>query len=262
MKHLKILAVLCLTGFALSACAPTKENGTQGDPIEAKPTAETPATPEPMAEAPAEASAPVATPAANPAPAAPPAPTINAAPVEIEWLPLFNGENLEGLTQRGAATWEVKDGVLTGQSPDGQGHIYFAPELTDLEVKGMFKITALDRDANSGLYFRANPPEDNVDGYPKGYEAQICHSQDAHTGWLWKPGAPTGKANKLLTKDGEWFSMRVKAQGKTIQIWVEDELVMTYQDEEYTKGYFALQCHNAGMIAEAKDLYYRDLSAQ
>ncbi len=261
MKHLPLLALTCMMGFALSACSPANENEVAEEAVTEAPAAEETAAPPVMAEAEAPTAAPAEAPAEVPA-AAPAAPTINAAPVELEWKPLFNGENLDGLTQRGAATWEVKDGVLTGQSPDGQGHIYFAPELTDLEVKGMFKITALDKDANSGLYFRANPPEDNVDGYPKGYEAQICHSQDAHTGWLWKPGAPTGKADKLLTKDGEWFSMRVKAEGKTIQIWVEDDLVMTYQDEEYTKGYFALQCHNAGMIAEAKELYYRDLSAQ
>ena len=175
---------------------------------------------------------------------------------------MFNGEDLEGWTQRGAATWEVIDGVMTGKSEDGQGHIYAAPELTDLEVKGEFRITVTqdDKKANSGLYFRANPPEDNIDGYPNGYEAQICNSQDAHTGWLWKPGSGVGKATKLLTKDGEWFSMRVRAVGPKIEIWVNDELVMTYEDTDYTKGYFAIQCHNAGMLAEAKELYYRDLS--
>ncbi|MCF6287343.1 MAG: DUF1080 domain-containing protein, partial [Candidatus Hydrogenedentes bacterium] len=111
-------------------------------------------------------------------------------------------------------------------------------------------------------YFRANPPEDNPDGYPKGYEAQICNSQDTFTGWLWKPGSPTGEATKNLAKDGEWFAMRVKAVGKKIQIWVKDELVMTYEDEEYKKGFIALQCHNDGMLVEAKDILYRDLSAK
>ncbi|MBL4905419.1 MAG: DUF1080 domain-containing protein, partial [Flavobacteriaceae bacterium] len=83
---------------------------------------------------------------------------------------------------------------MTGVSKGGQGHIYATPELTDLEVKGEFRIVSKERTANSGLYFRANPPKDNPDGYPEGYEAQICHSQDAYTGWLWKPGTPTGKA--------------------------------------------------------------------
>lgn len=188
------------------------------------------------------------------------APEAASTTTEPEWISLFDGKTLDGWTQRGAATWEVKDGVMIGTSPGGQGHIYATPELTDQEVKGMYRIVSLERGANSGMYFRANPPEDNIDGYPKGYEAQICHTQDAHTGWLWKPGAPTGKATALLTKDGEWFSMRQSVIGSEIKIWINDQLVMTYEDEEFTKGFIALQCHNEGMTVEAKELYYRDLS--
>jgi len=180
--------------------------------------------------------------------------------VTSEWVSLFNGENLDGGTVRGKANWIVKDGTMIGQSDDGHGHIYAAPELTDLEVKGKFRLSDQGGGGNSGLYFRANPDGDNPDGFPRGYEAQICHSQDAYTGWLWKPGTPTGKASELLSKDDEWFSMQVKAQDSLLQIWVNAQLVMTYEDDEYKKGYFAIQCHNPGMTIEAKELYYRDLS--
>ena len=175
------------------------------------------------------------------------------------WISLFDSTSLEGWTARGAATWKVVDGAMLGTSEGGQGHIYAAPELTDLEVKGVFRVRTLSRRANSGLYFRANPPEGNPDGYPNGYEAQICNVGDAFTGWLWKPGAPTGKASAFLTKDDEWFSLRVRAVGNQMQIWVKDELVTTHTDDDYTKGYFAIQCHNEGMTVEAKELYYRDL---
>jgi hypothetical protein len=87
---------------------------------------------------------------------------------------------------------------MIGRSGDGHGHIYAAPELTDLEVKGMFRLSDQGGGGNSGLYFRANPPADNPDGFPRGYEAQICHNQDAFTGWLWKPGTPTGKASATI----------------------------------------------------------------
>lgn len=179
---------------------------------------------------------------------------------QTEWISLFNGNNLEGWTSRGKANWIVEDGVLIGRSDEGTGHIYAEPELTNLEVKGMFRLSDQGGGGNSGLYFRANPPADNPDGYPVGYEAQICHNQDAYTGWLWKPGTPTGKADTLLTKDDEWFAMRVKAVDNLLQIWVNDQLVMTYEDEEYTKGFFSIQCHNPGMTIEAKELYYMDLS--
>ncbi|MEQ8556486.1 MAG: DUF1080 domain-containing protein [Cyclobacteriaceae bacterium] len=175
-----------------------------------------------------------------------------------KWKSMFNGKNLKGWTVRGKAEWKVEDGVMIGQGANG--HIYATPELTDLEVKGTFRLSDQGGGGNSGLYFRSNPNADNPDGYPRGYEAQICHNQEAHTGWLWKPGTPTGKATKLITKDDEWFTMRVRAVGQDIKIWINDELVMEYTDDEYKKGYFALQCHNPGMMIETKDLYYKDLS--
>ena len=175
-----------------------------------------------------------------------------------KWISLFNGKDLSGWTVRGKANWSVQEGVLVGVG--GMGHIYSDATCSDLEVKGMFRITEQGAKANSGLYFRANPPSDNIDGFPRGYEAQICNSQDSYTGWLWKPGTPTGKATELLTKDGEWFSYRIRAVGPHIQFWINDKLVMTHDDAEFKKGHFAIQGHNPGMKIEAKELFYRDLS--
>jgi hypothetical protein len=175
---------------------------------------------------------------------------------QSEWVSLFNGKDLTGWFIHGKAKWFVQDGVLVGEG--GMGHIYTDATCTDLEAKGMFRISG-DK-SNSGFYFRANPPTDNPDAFPQGYEAQICNNQDAYTGWLWKPGKPTGKATELLTKDNEWFSLRIKAVGPHIQFWINDKLVMTYDDKEFTSGHFAIQGHNPGMKIEAKELFYRNLS--
>jgi hypothetical protein len=176
---------------------------------------------------------------------------------DTSWISLFNGKDLTGWTSHGKAVWTFNDGVLSGEG--GNGHIYAAPVVKNFEIKGEFRITDKGKGANSGLYFRANPETDNPEGFPRGYEAQICNNQDASTGWLWKPGTPTGRASALLTKDGEWFPMRVKAIGSRIQIWVKDSLVMTHTDSEYKEGHFAIQCHNPDMVAEARNLYYREL---
>lgn len=175
-----------------------------------------------------------------------------------KWISLFNGKDLSGWFIHGKAQWSVQNGVLTGVG--GMGHIYTDVICTDFEAKGTFRISAENASGNSGFYFRSNPPADNPDGFPRGYEAQICNSQDAFTGWLWKPGKPTGKATELLTKDGEWFQYRIKATGSHIQFWINDKLVMTYDDSEYKAGHFAIQGHNPGMKIEAKELYYLDLS--
>jgi hypothetical protein len=181
--------------------------------------------------------------------------TTGAVNAQEDWISLFNGKNLNGWFAYGNATWSVQDGVIVGD--DAQGHLYSYPQATDFEFKGMFRISG-EKTPNSGMYFRAVPPA-NLNGFPRGYEAQICHNQDAFTGWLWKPGKPTGPATKMITKDNEWFSLRIRAVGPKIQFWVKDELVMTYEDDEYKTGHFAIQMHHAGMKIEAKDLYYRNL---
>ena len=171
-----------------------------------------------------------------------------------KWISLFNGKDLTGWTIHGKATWSVQDGVLVGEG--GMGHIYTDAGCTDFEAKGDFR---LSEKGNSGFYFRANTPADNPDAFPRGYEAQICNSPDAYTGWLWKPGKPTGKATELLTKDGEWFTYHIKAVGPHIQFWINDKLVMTYDDSDYKTGHFAIQGHNPGMKIEAKNLFYINL---
>ena len=174
---------------------------------------------------------------------------------EQGWISLFNGQNLDGWFIRGKAQWVVLDGILT--RIDGMGHIYAEPVLTDLEARGMFRVS---EGGNSGFYFRANPPEGNPDGFPRGYEVQISNQPGAHTGWLWKPGNPTGEAKRLVTRDNAWMSLRVKAVGDSISIWVNGQLMTEWKDSEYTKGHFAIQGHNPNMKIEARDLYYRDLT--
>jgi hypothetical protein len=184
--------------------------------------------------------------------------TVSGGEAAPKWISLFNGKDLTGWTVRGKATWSVQDGVLVGRG--GMGHIYTDVVGSDFEAKGMFRLTGQGAPATTGFYFRANPPGDNLNGFPRGYEAQICHTGDASTGWLWKPGKPTGKATELLTRDGEWFNYRIRAVGAHIQFWINDKLVMTYDDAEYKSGHFAIQGHNPGMKIEAKEMFYRDLS--
>ncbi|VAX20567.1 hypothetical protein MNBD_IGNAVI01-502 [hydrothermal vent metagenome] len=179
----------------------------------------------------------------------------NSQVAKSEWIPLFNGKNLDNWFVRGKAKWDVRDGIMTGKG--GMGHIYTNAVATDFVVKGTFKISD---NGNSGLYFRANPPKDNPDGWPVGYEAQIDNHQDAHTGWLWKPGKPTAKAKALITKDNEWFTMKVKMVGDKMEIWVNGQLMTEYTDSDYKKGHFAIQGHNPGQTIEIKELAYKDLS--
>lgn len=184
--------------------------------------------------------------------------TVTGGETKSRWISLFNGKDLSGWTVRGKATWSVQDGVLVGIG--GMGHIYTDAACTNFEAKGMFRVTSQGAIPNSGFYFRANSPVDDENDFPRGYEAQICSHGEGYTGWLWKPGKPTGKAAELLTRDGEWFNYRIRAVGAHIQFWIDGKLVMSYDDTEYKSGHFAIQGHNPGMKVEAKELCYLDLN--
>ncbi|MBX3257854.1 MAG: DUF1080 domain-containing protein [Chitinophagaceae bacterium] len=76
--------------------------------------------------------------------------------------------------------------------------------------------------------------------------------------WLVKDGAIIGQNGQ-----GHLYAAPVvkdfEVKGDSIFIWVKEQLVMTYRDNEYKEGRFVIQCHNPGMTAEARNLYYRKL---
>ena len=52
----------------------------------------------------------------------------------------------------------------------------------------------------------------------------------------------------------------MRAVDTHIQFWINDKLVMTFDDPDFKAGHFAIQGHNPGMKVEAKELSYLDLS--
>ena len=180
-----------------------------------------------------------------------------------KWISLLNDEDLSNWISTGTADWDYNDGILTGTSSKGKGHLYGGPQLTDMEVRGYFRLSTQGGKTNSGLYFRAKPFLEKPESWPRGYEAQIRHTQEGYTGCLWKSGFqnnPVATATKILTKDNEWFKMRVQAIDNRQKIWINDELVLENTDSYYSEGQIAIQVHNAGMKIEVKDLEYLDLS--
>ncbi len=171
---------------------------------------------------------------------------------ERGWRPIFNGKDLTGWTVRGKAKWEVKDGVLIGTG--GMGHIYYTAETFDnLEMRAMIRI---NKDGNSGFYFRCRPPENNPDGWPVGYECQVDnHDPRNYTGAIY------GKRNvkELITRDEAWFSERVRAEGDHIQTWVNGMLQVDFHDGQFKEGYIACQGHDPSIVVEYRDIMVRPI---
>jgi hypothetical protein len=178
-----------------------------------------------------------------------------AAPAESGWRRIFDGKTLNGWkASERPENWKVEDGAIVGRGD--RSHLFYMDEQCEnCEFKAMVK---LNRGGNSGMYFRA----EFMEGWPKGYEAQVnnSHKDPKRTGSLYNLVDVT----EQLVPDDTWWEQHIIAEGNHIIIKVNGKTVVDYVDEKktYTKGYLALQQHDPGSVVMYKDLMLKKLPAK
>lgn len=179
------------------------------------------------------------------------------------WQLLFDGKSLNGWRASEApATFSVKEGciVVLGRRAhlfyEGAvgGHSFRNFELK-LDVKTFPK-------GNSGVYFHTAFQES---GWPtKGYEVQVnnSHKDPKRTAGLYGI-----KDNfDAVAKDNEWFTLRVKVEGKRVRTWVNDRLITDYTEEAnpVREGVYKGRLIDSGTIAlqghdPESQIHYRNI---
>ncbi len=189
-------------------------------------------------------------------------------PISAE--PLLNGKDLTGWTQfaadpkRNQASFTVtpnKELHVLG----GPGDLQTDRAFGNFLLQGEFKTASAK--VNSGIFFRCIPGE-----YQNGYECQIQNGiidndptrpLDGGTGGIYR----RVPARKVVSKDQEWFTLAVAADGANICTWVNGEPVVAWTDSRPADlnprkglrtqpGRLSLQGHNPPMSA---DLLVRNL---
>lgn len=147
--------------------------------------------------------------------------------------PLFNGKDLTG--------WKVFDAdpakakAKFEVTPAGELHVTGGPGDIQTEKKyGDFVLQVRAKTngplVNSGVFFRCVPGE-----FQRGYEAQIQNAYlfdrtkplDAGTGAIYRRVS----ARKVVSTDGEWFTMTVIANGPRISTWVNGYQTVDWTDD-------------------------------
>jgi histidinol phosphatase-like PHP family hydrolase len=184
------------------------------------------------------------------------------------WVPLFDGKSLDGWQPSEVkTTWKVVDGCLV--SGGGRSHLFYVGDVNQHEFKN-FELKAdvkTSDGANSGIYIHTHYQET---GFPDtGYECQVINSyppgryvERKMTGSIyairnvWKAPVP----------DNVWFHYHIIVQGKTIQTYINDELLAEYTESAHpfrpadklgrllSSGTFALQGHDAKSVAAFKNI--------
>ncbi|MGB5321686.1 family 16 glycoside hydrolase [Lutimonas sp.] len=193
-----------------------------------------------------------------------------------EWISLFDGKTLDGWTaSENESSWQIEDGAIV--TTGSRSHLFYQGDVKGHNFKNFeFKAQVKTMNhSNSGIYFHTSFQEE---GWPsKGYECQIVNSvfeTDNQYTEHKMTGSLYGIRNlaKPPVKDGEWFNYHIIVQGKTIQIYINENLVVDYTEPEepmrledmkerlLSSGTFALQCHDPSSKVYFKEIKVKPLA--
>jgi hypothetical protein len=194
-----------------------------------------------------------------------------------EWVPLFDGETLDGWEQHsGEAKYHVEDGAIVGTSVPKTGNSFLCTTQTYgdfiLEFEYMGHPTL-----NSGVQFRSQIRErdDRVFGYQCELEDENKDRDwhggiydEARRGWIFPmkgddaAGEAFGEQGKRLWKNGEWNTIRIECRGTHIQTFLNGEKRADLEDKMDAEGLIGLQVHGVGDREEPMSVKWRNIRIQ
>ena len=176
------------------------------------------------------------------------------------WIPLFDGQSLDGWTaSENTNSCTVEDGKIVLSGP--RSHLFYTGDVGGADFADFeFKAEVLTHpQANSGIYFHTTYQDS---GWPKtGYEAQVncSHSDIRRTGGLY---GVVDVIHDSPVEDGEWFTYHITVSDKRIVIRINDEITTDYTepddldrpDRQLSSGTFALQAHDPKSRTEYRNI--------
>lgn len=151
-----------------------------------------------------------------------------------EPIELFNGEDLTGWKANAhPENFTVENGVLKAHGKAGMSHLFYVGEDDEFETFKDFELIVVCRGepfANSGIFFHTNGELRKGKYLNKGYEVQLNSSE--------KEGRKTGSLYAVAdlptspVDETEWFTMRLRVEGKRIRVWLNDKPVQDYTEPE------------------------------
>ena len=192
-----------------------------------------------------------------------------------DWIPLQDGKSLKGWkAAERPESWVVEDGAFVSRGE--RSHLFYIGRVARHEFRN-FEFSAdvmTSPGANSGIYVHTKW---QGPGWPAaGYELQVINSNppaESMNGYIEHKmtGSVYAVRNTWVApaKDNEWFNYRIRVVGKTIQTFINDQLVCEYaepaqapraedkQGRYLGSGTFALQAHDPGSVVKYRNMKVR-----
>ena len=169
------------------------------------------------------------------------------------WVPLFDGESLNGWSQKGGvATYSIRDGAIVGTTVHGTPNSFMATDKMygDFILELDYKV---DSTMNSGIQIRTNSFPHYKEGRVHGYQIEIDPSprawsagiyEEGRRGWL-NPLDSNPAAQKAFVQN-DWNHYRIEAIGDTLKTWINGVPASHLIDDKTASGFIALQVHGIG----------------
>ncbi len=186
---------------------------------------------------------------------------------EANWIPLFDGEALEGWKQlNGEAEYRAEDGEIVGVATLNTPNSFLCTDRDygDFFLEYEFKV---DPRLNSGVQIRSLSLPDYRDGRVHGYQVEIDPSARAYTGGIydearrgWLYPLSRNPEGREAFRQADWNAVRVEADGPTLRTWVNGQMAAHLADDMTSDGMICLQVHSIGDPGvEGAQVRWRDL---
>lgn len=191
------------------------------------------------------------------------------------WMSLFNGKDLTGWQANAhPESFTVTDGILKAHGKNGMSHLFYVGDTGhDVPFKD-FELVAVARSepgSNSGFFFHTDRELRGGKYLNKGYEVQLNSSakEKNKTGSLYA----VVQVDQSPVDETEWFTIRIRVQGKRIQVYVNDQQMVDYTEPDNPErpasrakrlidpngGALAIQAHDPGSVFYFKEIRLREL---
>jgi len=180
-----------------------------------------------------------------------------------KWRALFDGQTLEGWTQRGGkARYVVDDGSIVGTTVPNTPNSFLCTDRVygDFELELEFMV---DDELNSGVQIRSAARKN---GRVFGYQVEIDPSarawsagiyDEARRGWL-NPLAKDSAAREAF-KHNDWNHYRIVCVGDWLRTWINGVPAADLRDPMTSEGFIALQVHGVGKRKDPLQVRWRNI---
>jgi hypothetical protein len=192
-----------------------------------------------------------------------------------DWIPLQDGKSLAGWkAAERPESWVVEDGAFVTRGD--RSHLFYVGKVGKHDFRN-FELSLevmTAPGANSGVYVHTKW---QGPGWPEaGYELQVINSNppaEKMNGYI--EHKMTGSIYAVRNtwaapaRDNEWFNYRIRVVGKTIQTFVDGQLICEYAEpadafraadkakRRLGSGTFALQAHDPGSVVKYRNIKVR-----